>query len=134
MTFRDPTTDEAAELKTGHCCFCHGDRFLEGPEGGMSVNVKCANEACGAKFNLGFGSFDSNVQIIGLPGEDKPYEPPEYDGFEIVRDKKVTTAIGGSMFFSCVACGSIVSESRIEVHKRWHANLRAALSPEAAYA
>lgn len=37
------------DLKQG-CPDCGGDRFLEGPSGGMCVNLKCAN--CGSKFNF----------------------------------------------------------------------------------
>jgi hypothetical protein len=115
----EPTTEQAAELKTGHCCFCHGSDFLEGPSGGMSVNVKCANKDCGAKFNLQFGDF-SVVDIIGKPGEDKPYIPPVHLGFSIVRDKDIATHIGGSMFFSCDLCGSLVAEERTTKHREWH--------------
>ena len=34
------------------CPDCLGDKFYDGPHGGMSVNVYCANEACGARFNI----------------------------------------------------------------------------------
>ena len=36
----------------GNSCDCASEAFLEGPSGGGSVNVKCANEKCGAKFNI----------------------------------------------------------------------------------
>jgi tRNA(Ile2) C34 agmatinyltransferase TiaS len=35
---------------TGSCPDCGGEDFLEGPSGGMSVNISC--EKCGTRFNL----------------------------------------------------------------------------------
>jgi len=32
------------------CPDCKGKKFLEGPHGGLSVNIKCAS--CGSKFNI----------------------------------------------------------------------------------
>jgi len=33
------------------CPDCHGD-LMEGPRGGVSVNVKCSNPLCGHEFNV----------------------------------------------------------------------------------
>jgi DNA-directed RNA polymerase subunit RPC12/RpoP len=44
------TALEVMMLDDGKCPDCGGTRFLEGPHGGMNVNVKCAG--CGSKFNL----------------------------------------------------------------------------------
>jgi len=34
------------------CPDCKGTSFLKGPEGGLSINIKCANLDCGSKFNV----------------------------------------------------------------------------------
>jgi hypothetical protein len=34
------------------CPFCESEEWYEGPSGGMSQNVYCANEECGAGFNV----------------------------------------------------------------------------------
>jgi hypothetical protein len=52
----DLTENKAVSLDKGICPDCRGVRFLEGPHGGVCVNIKCAN--CGAKFNV----------VPGLPG------------------------------------------------------------------
>lgn len=44
------TDVEVAALDKGKCPDCDGDKFLEGPHGGASVNIKCAK--CGARFNI----------------------------------------------------------------------------------
>jgi hypothetical protein len=31
---------------------CGGTEFYEGPHGGMNVNIKCANPACGQEWNI----------------------------------------------------------------------------------
>ena len=36
-------------LNAGFCPDCYGKHFLKGPEGGLTVNIKCAG--CGQKFN-----------------------------------------------------------------------------------
>ena len=36
-------------LNAGHCPDCGGKKFLAGPEGGLTQNIKCAT--CGAAFN-----------------------------------------------------------------------------------
>ena len=50
---REPTLPaskpvEQIELR---CTYCGGTDFWEGPSGGMSTNILCANEACRHKFN-----------------------------------------------------------------------------------
>ena len=44
------TFAEYSMLDDGICPDCTGHHFLEGPHGGMNVNIKCAG--CGAKFNI----------------------------------------------------------------------------------
>ncbi len=41
---------EEEKLRRGVCPDCGGDKFLEGPHGGLAVNVQCDN--CGSRFNL----------------------------------------------------------------------------------
>lgn len=36
------------------CPVCKVGKFLEGPHGGLSINVRCNNSKCGREFNLGF--------------------------------------------------------------------------------
>jgi hypothetical protein len=49
---RDLTDSMKSCLFRGRCPFCLGDKFYEGPQGGMSTNWYCANEACEAGFNI----------------------------------------------------------------------------------
>lgn len=47
------TDDEVARLIAGHCPDCEGDKLIEGPHGGLSINVYCGNDvSCGSKFNF----------------------------------------------------------------------------------
>lgn len=41
---------EIHDLDGGMCPDCGGKKFLEGPHGGMSVNIECSK--CGARFNI----------------------------------------------------------------------------------
>jgi hypothetical protein len=34
------------------CPDCGGSRFIDGPRGGMSKNIRCENAACGSQFNV----------------------------------------------------------------------------------
>lgn len=36
----------------GVCPDCGNTEFYEGPSGGLCINVKCANEACGTRLNV----------------------------------------------------------------------------------
>jgi hypothetical protein len=53
------TEAEVAKLDKNICPDCGGTAFLEGPHGGLSVNVKCANRGCQSKFNLVPGLYGS---------------------------------------------------------------------------
>lgn len=70
---RDLTAAESKLLNTDTgssgltCIFCSGNEFLEGPHGGMSVNIKCANPECGAQYNVTPGAAGFNEQVIGDP-------------------------------------------------------------------
>ena len=43
-----PTADEPAPIT---CTYCQGTKFFEGPSGGMSTNILCANPDCRHWFN-----------------------------------------------------------------------------------
>lgn len=64
------TGTEVADLDACKCPDCGSESFLEGPHGGMSVNIMCS--ACGAKFNVVPGIFGSfGKQRIGRPDAKK---------------------------------------------------------------
>ena len=44
------TAEEVAALDAATCPDCGGDKFLEGPHGGINVNIECSK--CGARFNI----------------------------------------------------------------------------------
>jgi len=46
------------------CPDCGDNKWYEGPHGGLSVNIKCANHECGRKFNW-MGPF--GMDRIDLP-------------------------------------------------------------------
>lgn len=39
-------------IEKNRCPDCGGEGFLQGPSGGISTNIMCANEKCKAKFNI----------------------------------------------------------------------------------
>ena len=60
------TGREILALDKGICPDCDTPSLLEGPRGGMSVNVKCGR--CGAKFNVVPG-------LAGAFGKERLSEP-----------------------------------------------------------
>jgi hypothetical protein len=42
------------ETFEGVCLDCGGFLFRPGPSGGMSQNIECVNEDCGARLNVAF--------------------------------------------------------------------------------
>jgi len=52
----DLTKDEILALDQCTCPDCGHPEFLEGPRGGLAINIKCPN--CGAKFCI----------VPGIPG------------------------------------------------------------------
>lgn len=40
------------------CPDCSGTKWYEGPEGGVAMNIKCANPACGHWFNYTYGIYE----------------------------------------------------------------------------
>lgn len=39
-------------IREGLCPDCAHEGFYEGPSGGASQNIMCANDACGSRFNV----------------------------------------------------------------------------------
>lgn len=65
------TETEVAALDTGKCPDCGSERLLEGPHGGMKVNIMCSG--CGAKFNVVPGLAGSfGKERIGRPDAPSP--------------------------------------------------------------
>ena len=50
---QDCTKEEREFLKKNICPDCKWMALLEGPHGGLCVNVKCGNPRCGSRFNVG---------------------------------------------------------------------------------
>ena len=48
---KDSVFEALTDRKGAHCPDCGGLDFFMGPQGGMSRNIKCANEHCGSEFN-----------------------------------------------------------------------------------
>lgn len=63
------TDYERGRVKADRCPDCGHEGFLGGPRGGMARNFKCANEACGSRFN-DLGMF--GIDRISDPSPDKP--------------------------------------------------------------
>lgn len=49
--FEDCSNGESNLIKNNICPDCRQVGFLEGPHGGLAVNIMCANPNCGSKFN-----------------------------------------------------------------------------------
>ena len=47
---------EQRMISTGHCPDCSSRGFVLGPQGGMAINIECADLACRARFNVAFYS------------------------------------------------------------------------------
>lgn len=62
------------------CGFCDSQEFLEGPHGGMSVNIMCAS--CGARFNI---CPPFSAEVIG--------QPTIPAGILLVRDEKELSVV-----------------------------------------
>ena len=59
----DCTKEESHCIRGNVCPDCNGLGFLKGPEGGLCVNIKCANPDCGSRFNIG----PLSAQRISVP-------------------------------------------------------------------
>jgi len=67
--FKNLKEEEMKIFRTGYCPDCKIGKFLEGPSGGNSINVKCDNPKCGSTFNDGQ---PLSVQRIPDSGAYKP--------------------------------------------------------------
>lgn len=57
-------TDQMTKHNQLVCPDCLGMQWLEGPQGGMSINLKCGNDLCKSMFNLAF--LPKNINGDGL--------------------------------------------------------------------
>ena len=58
------------------CTYCGGDLFNEGPQGGLSTNIMCANERCQHWFDWHLGIFPTDdLNEVG-PERLPPSLPP----------------------------------------------------------
>ena len=62
------TEFEVHQLDYNICPDCKGVGFLEGPHGGMNVNIQCANSQCQSRFNVVPG-------LAGSFGKERISEP-----------------------------------------------------------
>jgi hypothetical protein len=59
-------------FKENRCPICHeADGFYDGPSGGMSTNIQCANEKCGAWLNF-TPLFEGHFILAGIRGTKLP--------------------------------------------------------------
>jgi hypothetical protein len=56
------------------CTYCGGIEFFEGPSGGMSVNVLCADPKCRHWFNTFNGKIIEDLNLIAPTKEEKAEE------------------------------------------------------------
>lgn len=62
------TKREQELLNKGICPDCNGQRFLEGPHGGLAVNIQCANTNCEARFNIRWPFTPERLRLSKLAG------------------------------------------------------------------
>lgn len=73
---KEPTPPEdpiAAKIEENTCPDCQQTGFLEGPHGGMSVNIMCANPVCGSEFNV--ASYDGKIVFCDRISSPSPKAP-----------------------------------------------------------
>lgn len=63
------TAGETKRFRSGTCPDCLGRRLVEGPRGGLAVNVYCTDPRCGSKFNDG-------VVVVERISDRSPFAPP----------------------------------------------------------
>ena len=74
----DPFMGDRIDGFDGRCPDCGGDGWIEGPHGGLSVNITCANPTCGSRFNTSpvFTERISAPAPLRLEGYVPADEPP----------------------------------------------------------
>jgi hypothetical protein len=56
---------ELSDLNRGNCPTCSRRGFVIGPQGGISINIECANTSCRARYNVAFyGGYVQAAQRI----------------------------------------------------------------------
>lgn len=45
---------ELSDLNRGNCPTCSRRGFVIGPQGGISINIECANTSCRERYNVAF--------------------------------------------------------------------------------
>lgn len=90
MSIEDVTKEEKELLFKNMCPDCREEGFLEGPSGGGSINVMCANTKCKAKYNI-CGPFTPQRLEYGLirkakeqAEKDAAIAANEFDRFDII--------------------------------------------------
>lgn len=73
-TFHLPD-DDLATISRGNCPACNCRGFVIGPQGGMSINIECANIGCRARFNVAFRSGQALAGHTISGGPEWPSEP-----------------------------------------------------------
>jgi len=66
------------------CTYCGGTSFYEGPSGGASVNVLCANQKCRHWFNDSLGELEDLHRV----------EPSDEEKAEAAKASEGTTNLG----------------------------------------
>ncbi len=66
--------EEASVFRNIRCPDCEEQKLVEGPCGGLSINIYCTNPKCGSKFN-DMGPF--GIERISDAQPDKSPAPPD---------------------------------------------------------
>ena len=72
--------------KAPKCTYCGGTEFFEGPSGGMSTNILCANKNCRHWFN--------HTPILGSLDDLNYQEPTEEEKVQRRKDEEDTINLG----------------------------------------
>jgi hypothetical protein len=102
---KDVTKAEEISLRDNICPDCSGVGFLEGPCGGGSVNIICANDKCKARFNfcgpfghqrLSYGKSVISDILPNIADEDVPpmpkCKPPREEALSEPKEIKIKSA------------------------------------------
>ena len=66
--------DDLEYLTLGHCPTCCHRGFVNGPQGGMSINIECGNLNCRDRFNVAWvGGEAAFAQRIGNGRQGPPW-------------------------------------------------------------
>jgi hypothetical protein len=93
---------------TGRCPYCGSDRWSQGPTGGASTNIQCANPECEARFNIMPRPFTNELirpPIGGVP--DKLWRVPVAAKVKRLRRRFTREALRGFWDRHPMVCGLI---------------------------